>query len=70
MTLRLRRAVVPMVDHWESWCALTCNGGSEKKGCPCENPRGCLMREHPDFEEARERSRERLMSFLKKGFPS
>lgn len=47
-------------EKWQHWCALTCMGGSEKKGCPCEHPDDCLMRFDPDFEEQKRAAVKRL----------
>lgn len=42
------------------WCGLTCMGGSERKGCPCDHPRDCQMRRHVEFESQHRAAAARL----------
>ena len=50
---------------WER-CALTCEGGSERKGCPCASPADCIMKTHPDFEEHRHAESRRMLVELRR----
>lgn len=40
-------------DKWRKYCALTCEGGSEKKGCTCISPFDCELRGDPEFTRKR-----------------
>ncbi len=36
-----------------STCGLLCDGGSESRGCSCDSPNDCPLRNKPEFEKYR-----------------
>lgn len=49
---------------WLTHCKLTSVGGSECGECACTKPDHCQMKEHPDFQLQRKKSRQRMFEYL------
>lgn len=52
------------MDKFLDYCKMTCLEGSEKGLCECTTPNECLFQNHPDYKEAREKAKQRMIDSL------
>lgn len=55
-----------MSYKFEFYCGMTCYGGSEQKECPCDSPRDCELRSHPDYEAQAALAKKRMMNVIRR----
>ena len=53
--------------HWREYrefCRMTCDGGSERGSCDCQNPTDCQLQDRTDYQYQRDLSTKRYAKFF------